>query len=210
MICIKVRPESPAHKRNDSRTGTLLVLTLLPHQLFEIRIGAPDESLAAYAGKRVAVVPRELPVALWIEVDPEGRFRARPSAGPEPRADAVVRGPILSLVDLMEGRADGDALFFARGIEVEGDSGLVVALRNSLERTPCTLSDFLPHPPPPLKPAAEAALLLSARVLRETAALCEMLARDLFAPAATGLRTLALLCDRLHAPTTGARGGVEA
>lgn len=190
--------------------GTPWVLPPLPLHLFAVRIGAPDESLAAYAGRRVVVMPRELPLVLRIDVDEEGGFRARPVAGREPQADAVVRGPILSLLDLAEGRADGDALFFERGIEVEGDSGLVVALRNSLERTPGTLSDLLPEPPPALKPAAEAALVLGAWVLREAARLCDMLGRDLLMPASAGLRTLAVLCERLRPPSNGARGGVAA
>jgi predicted lipid carrier protein YhbT len=40
---------------------------------------------------------------------------------------------MLRLVDLLEGGLDGDALFFSRDIEIEGDTGAVLALRNAVE-----------------------------------------------------------------------------
>ena len=39
----------------------------------------------------------------------------------------------MMLIDLAEGRLDGDALFFSRDLAVEGDTEAVVALRNAVD-----------------------------------------------------------------------------
>jgi predicted lipid carrier protein YhbT len=44
-----------------------------------------------------------------------------------------VSGPLVLLLALAEGRADGDAEFFGRQIVVEGDMEAALALRNALE-----------------------------------------------------------------------------
>ena len=48
-------------------------------------------------------------------------------------AIAGISGPLQTLIDLMEGRVDGDALFFSRALRFEGDTEIVVALRNTLD-----------------------------------------------------------------------------
>lgn len=47
--------------------------------------------------------------------------------------DAIIRGPLLSLLDMLEGRLDGDAMFFSRDLVIEGDTEVVVALRNAVD-----------------------------------------------------------------------------
>jgi len=49
--------------------------------------------------------------------------------------NATIRGPLLSLLSLLEGRSDGDALFFARELTIEGDMESVLALRNAIDGT---------------------------------------------------------------------------
>ncbi|MDD3183135.1 MAG: SCP2 sterol-binding domain-containing protein [Alphaproteobacteria bacterium] len=55
-------------------------------------------------------------------------------SGEDYPADARVTGSLESLVDMLEGRADGDMLFFSRDIQVTGDTSIIVALRNTLDR----------------------------------------------------------------------------
>ncbi len=50
-----------------------------------------------------------------------------------PTPTAIVRAPLLALIDLAEGRLDGDALFFSRDLAIEGDTEAVVCLRNALD-----------------------------------------------------------------------------
>ncbi len=49
-------------------------------------------------------------------------------------ADASVKGDLDILLNLLEGRIDGDALFFTRGLVITGDTSAIVALRNTLDR----------------------------------------------------------------------------
>jgi len=85
-------------------------------------------------GDRVFLIhPVELPFALRLGfTDGEPDLRACPSE-PAEAADAVVRGPLVALVELLDGRTDGDALFFSRRLWFEGDTAAVVALRNALD-----------------------------------------------------------------------------
>jgi len=61
--------------------------------------------------------------------------------GDSEKPDAVIRGRLSSLLDMLEGRTDGDTLFFARDITVTGDSSVVVGLRNTLDREALNVMD---------------------------------------------------------------------
>jgi O2-independent ubiquinone biosynthesis accessory factor UbiT len=65
-------------------------------------------------------------------------------------ADAVIRGPLTALLDLLEGRIDGDSLFFSRALAIEGDTGAVVALRNAMDEATIDLRRDLLDPLGPL------------------------------------------------------------
>ncbi|MFN4275314.1 MAG: SCP2 domain-containing protein [Ferrovibrio sp.] len=104
------------------------------------RHGAMLERLADFADAACLVVPQDLPMAFLITlrapplaprlqlVDPARMDTARVEA---PRA--TIRADIATLFELLEGRIDGDALFFSRDLTVEGDMAVVVALRNAVD-----------------------------------------------------------------------------
>ena len=48
--------------------------------------------------------------------------------------DAYIKGNLDILLNLLEGRIDGDALFFTRGLVITGDTAAIVGLRNTLDR----------------------------------------------------------------------------
>ncbi|MEH6404091.1 MAG: SCP2 sterol-binding domain-containing protein [Sneathiella sp.] len=48
-------------------------------------------------------------------------------------ADAVISGPLHSLIQLAEGRVDGDALFFSRTLSIEGNTEAILSLRNAVD-----------------------------------------------------------------------------
>lgn len=75
---------------------------------------------------------------------------------------ATIRGPLPALIDLLEGRVDGDALFFSRTLAVEGDMGAVVALRNAVDGAEISLAEDLLRPLGPI--GAPARHLLNAGV----------------------------------------------
>ncbi|MCG5238726.1 SCP2 domain-containing protein [Azospirillum doebereinerae] len=85
------------------------------------------------------IEPVDTPMAFLLRVGPNLSLRAlrRGAAAPGDvggvTADAVVRGPYARLLDLLEGRIDGDALFFRRELTIAGDTALILALRNTLD-----------------------------------------------------------------------------
>ncbi|WP_377805661.1 SCP2 sterol-binding domain-containing protein [Azospirillum sp. A29] len=96
------------------------------------------EALREMPDARVLIEPVDAPVALLMRVGPDLSLHALPrgadgvgEAGAD--ADAVVRGPYDKLLDLLEGRIDGDALFFRRELSISGDTALILALRNTLD-----------------------------------------------------------------------------
>ncbi|WP_287106709.1 SCP2 sterol-binding domain-containing protein [Mesorhizobium sp.] len=54
-----------------------------------------------------------------------------------------IRGPLLTLLGLLDGTLDGDALFFSRVISISGRTEAVLALRNSIEDAELSPADLL-------------------------------------------------------------------
>jgi predicted lipid carrier protein YhbT len=100
------------------------------------------ERLDAFAEREIAVMPSDLPFAFVVE--PRGtaaRVRVVDHAEAE-RAAARIRATLLVLLGLLDGTYDGDALFFTRDLVVEGDTGMVVALRNTIENAELTPAEL--------------------------------------------------------------------
>jgi len=70
-----------------------------------------------------------------------GALEARGASRLKPHA--TIAGPLASLVAMLEGQEDGDTLFFSRVIRVKGDTALIVALRNTLDRESIDLTDIV-------------------------------------------------------------------
>ncbi|HLT78129.1 MAG TPA: SCP2 sterol-binding domain-containing protein [Ferrovibrio sp.] len=97
----------------------------------------PDalERLSEIRGTIGLVVPRLEPLAVLLTLRP---LPAAPhlkltEVGGIASASAVVRADLPVLLKLLQGRIDGDALFFSRELTVEGDMEIVVALRNAID-----------------------------------------------------------------------------
>lgn len=89
------------------------------------------ERLADLGTVRALIDPVDMPACLLFELGPRPRFRLVDRG--RGIAEATIRGSFAALLDLMEGRIDGDALFFTRDLSIEGDTEIVVALRNALD-----------------------------------------------------------------------------
>ena len=92
------------------------------------------DRLGDYATKSFAIVPTDLDWIAGITFFNE-RVQIRLSRSLEafPNRDVTVTAPFLSLISLMDGEEDGDALFFSRDLTIEGDTEAVLALRNALD-----------------------------------------------------------------------------
>jgi len=89
------------------------------------------DRLGDYAAKRYGFDPVDLPFT--FEVLPSGPTIRVLRKGTIGTPDAMIAGPFLMLLALLEGRLDGDAVFFSRELEVSGDTEAILALRNALD-----------------------------------------------------------------------------
>jgi predicted lipid carrier protein YhbT len=90
-------------------------------------------NLTAEKPSAVLIEPSDLPHRFVL------RFGGQPPVlqvvhGETGHVDAGVKGPLAALIAMLEGRLDGDALFFSRTITVTGDSEKIVTLRNLVDR----------------------------------------------------------------------------
>ncbi|MDP2739906.1 MAG: SCP2 sterol-binding domain-containing protein [Pseudorhodobacter sp.] len=89
--------------------------------------------LGSHRTARFVIDPIGLPFGLLLVPNPEAlTFRAFHRAH-EPASDARIGGKFLDLMGLLDGGADGDALFFSRDLDVSGNTEAVVCLRNALD-----------------------------------------------------------------------------
>lgn len=133
---IRTAPQTPLP---GSALATRLACAMVQPVLSRIvqRIATRHPSLFArlgpHQGTDFLIDPIELPFALHLRPDPQALvFRAVPRIG-APQAGAVIRGRFLLLLELIDSEEDGDAAFFARDLEVAGDTEAVVRLRNALD-----------------------------------------------------------------------------
>lgn len=91
--------------------------------------------------KRFLIDPHNLPFFLLLQPDP-GRPRLRAyNRGREVEHDVYISGALLTLLRMIDGQTDSDALFFNRELTIAGDSEAGVALRNALDDMDGTLAD---------------------------------------------------------------------
>jgi len=116
------------------------LLPLLPLQLMldasvrEIHARHPRifDRLGSHTGKRFGLDPTDLPLAFVLEprrLNPRIRAVRSLPAG----IDATIAAPLAALIGMVDGSFDGDALFFSRDIQIDGDMEAVVALRNAID-----------------------------------------------------------------------------
>jgi len=95
----------------------------------------PDvfERMDGFADAAILIDPIDLPYVFILKPDQRAPKLTIARAHPVEQANAIIRGPLASLLDMLEGRIDGDAMFFSRNLEIEGDTEVVVALRNAVD-----------------------------------------------------------------------------
>lgn len=124
LLGLALRPVRPA-----------LLQPVMDALLKVVRRRHPDilERMADYADAVVCIDPVDLPFVILLEPHPdEPRLSVRRSVDPA-EITATIRGPLEILIALAEGKVDGDALFFSRQLAIEGDTEVVVALRNAID-----------------------------------------------------------------------------
>lgn len=142
------------------------------------------ERLEGLANRNFLIDPVDLPFrfhlgaalpAPWLNILGEDEEPEQPVA-------AVIRGPLPALIELLEGRTDGDALFFSRTLTVEGDMAAVVALRNAVDGAEISLIDDLLRPLGPFGAPARRLIEATTALYRRADEDLQMLRSALLAP----------------------------
>lgn len=142
------------------------------------------ERLADLANPTFLIDPVDLPVSLLLDAGlpaPRLTVLRDGDAAPSPPA-AAIRGSLPALIELLEGRTDGDALFFSRVLTVEGDMAAVVALRNAVDGADIDLVDDLLWPLGPLGAPARRLVAAATAIYHRAEEDLDMLRTALLAP----------------------------
>jgi O2-independent ubiquinone biosynthesis accessory factor UbiT len=103
----------------------------LAYQRVMSRHPALFERMDDHRDRLFCFAPTDWPVAFLAR--PSGKAIAVKRKPLQATADVTVEAPFGVLLRLLQGDADGDALFFSREIRVTGDMEALLALRNSLD-----------------------------------------------------------------------------
>lgn len=106
-------------------------VTLLFQRMMKEHPGLFDR-LGEHKEKRFAFLPVDVPLCFVVEPARPG-IRVMRRSGSPAGVDASVEGPLFTLLALLEGRCDADALFFSRDLSVTGDMEAMLAMRNALD-----------------------------------------------------------------------------
>lgn len=111
------------------------------------------DRLGTHASARFLIDPLDLPILVLIQ--PTNRMPV--SCKRKPTAcvwDARIAGPIATLLAMVNGTLDGDALFFSREIIIEGGTDAILAMRNAIDAAEIDLVSEMTALCGPFKPLA--------------------------------------------------------
>lgn len=180
-----------------------------------IRARHPDilERMADYADKPVCIDPTDLPFVILLDPNPESpSLTVRRAIDPDEVA-ATIHGALETLIALAEGKVDGDALFFSRRLVIEGDTEVVVALRNAIDGAGIDLIEDIAAQMGPLGTAFRRLAGAAAGLAERMRSDFETLRSSLIAPAikdvdAQSARIAALETELKQLRKAGRRGGL--
>lgn len=96
--------------------------------------------MGAAAKARFLLDVTDAPVLLLMHPAHQ-RLTASSRRQPLPAHDAAIRGSLAAFLAMLHGDEDGDALFFAGALTIDGDTAAVLALRNALDDAEIDLTD---------------------------------------------------------------------
>ncbi len=139
----------------------------------------PDifERMEGFGDPVFLIDPIDLPYVFILSPDQQSPKLTIAREHSNDEVDAVIRGPLLALIDMLEGRIDGDAVFFSRDLVIEGDTEVVVALRNAVDGAEINLMEgvlalFGPFSGP-VRMAADTATRIASRAASDLETLCD-------------------------------------
>ena len=140
------------------------------------------ERLGEYESRTFLIDPTDLPFAFLLEPKSDKPKITTAAANITIEADTTIRGPLVALIALLEGRVDGDALFFSRDLVMEGDIEAALALRDAVDGEGIDLAKDSAALFGPLAPIANQAGGVATRAAKHFAGRAEILSTSLLAP----------------------------
>lgn len=101
------------------------------------------ERLGEHRRERYFIDPVDLAFAFVVVPDAEQSVVHATRKSEASTCGVTIRGPLLTLLSLLDCTLDGDALFFNRVISISGRTEAVVALRNAIEDAELKPSDLI-------------------------------------------------------------------
>ena len=113
----------------------MLLQPFLRRAVSQIAVARPEifRRIGLHTDKLFLIDPLDLPFAMLLRAHPDRPLLRACHRHNLPHHNARIAGTFLTLLDMVDGRLDGDALFFNRELVVEGDTEAVVCLRNALD-----------------------------------------------------------------------------
>ncbi len=114
---------------------TLVIQPILKKIVRHISIARPElfNRIGPHTNKSFLIDPVNLPYVLLLKPKKENPDLRLYHRSKIPEHSARISGAFLTLLKMIDGQLDGDALFFTREITIEGDTEAVVCLRNALD-----------------------------------------------------------------------------
>lgn len=100
------------------------------------------ERLSEIEEKCFLICPTDLPHNISLTIG-NMNIDARIDDGLQINNDVIIKGSLLSLLAMLDGKEDGDALFFKRRIIIEGDTEALLTLRNAMDSEDINLKEEL-------------------------------------------------------------------
>ncbi|WP_434722843.1 ubiquinone anaerobic biosynthesis accessory factor UbiT [Mesorhizobium sp. RIZ17] len=101
------------------------------------------ERLGEHRSARYFIDPTDLAFAFTVVPDGDRSVVRVVRKSETATSSVLIRGPLLTLLSLLDGTLDGDALFFSRVISISGRTEAVLALRNTIEDAELRPADLL-------------------------------------------------------------------
>lgn len=121
----------------------ILLQPALRRVVTHIARGHPEvfERLGPHRAARFVIDPTDLPFVLYLEPNPRAPIMRAFARSAVPEHDARIAARLSRLMRMIDSDQDGDAMFFARDLQVSGDTEAVVSLRNAIDNLDVKLAD---------------------------------------------------------------------
>ncbi len=164
-----MRGHLPSVVSNVASALPLLPLEIIVRRLLSNAMAARPsftERLGEYAGRTFVIDPVDCPFVFLMRPG-KGRAELRVMRRREMcDSEARIAAPLIVLLGMIDGTYDGDALFFSRDLQIEGDTEAVLALRNAMENADLDPSTVLGLPKSLQGPVNRVSRMLFVRLRR--------------------------------------------